>query len=176
MYQDWKFFSCAIKDLCKGVEFFKETDPIQLHFSLTKAAEIKRKPCEGLSKKFLSDEIIEKAYQKMLDFTISQKILLVVSILNAFSPFGKKTPICTNSHCFQLFLGRNFIVWKNDENATEGICLKKSPIKAIKAFFDMLALQILVLRKWNKIKKEYITAAPKLTSIEFWEHYLKLKE
>jgi len=176
MYNDWDFFSFAIKDLCKGAKFFQEADPIQLHFSLMKSAETKRKTCEGLPRRFLSEERIEKTYQKMQDFTISQKILLMCSILNAFSPLGKWAPICTNNLCFQSLLGHNFIVWKNTENATEGIRLKKSPIKAIKAFVNMLALQILIMRKWNKIKKEYIAVAPELTSIDFWEHYLKLKK
>ncbi|PWJ66364.1 Glycosyltransferase, GT2 family [Fibrobacter sp. UWB15] len=176
MYNDWDFFSFAIKDLCKGAKFFQEADPIQLHFSLMKSAETKRKTCEGLPRRFLSEERIEKTYPKMQDFTISQKILLMCSILNAFSPLGKWAPICTNNLCFQSLLGHNFIVWKNTENATEGIRLKKSPIKAIKAFVNMLALQILIMRKWNKIKKEYIAVAPELTSIDFWEHYLKLKK
>ena len=176
MYNDWDFFSFAIKDLCKGAKFFQEADPIQLHFSLMKSAETKRKICEGLPRRFLSEERIEKTYQKMQDFTISQKILLMCSILNAFSPLGKWAPICANNLCFQSLLGHNFIVWKNAENTTEGICLKKSPIKAVRSFFDMLALQLLIVRKWNKIKKEFIAAASELTSIEFWEHYLKLKE
>ena len=176
MYNDWDFFSFAIKDLCKGASFFQKTNPMQLHFSLTKSAEVKRKTCEGMPMSFLSEDRIEKAYKKMQDFTISQKILLVFSFLNAFFPLGKRAPICTNNLCFQSLLGHNFIVWKNTENATEGICLKKSPIKAVRAFFDMLALQLLIVRKWNKIKKEFIAAAPELTSLEFWEHYLKLKE
>jgi hypothetical protein len=140
------------------------------------SAETKRKTCEGLLRRFLSEERIEKTYQRMQDFTISQKILLMCSILNAFSPLGKWAPICANNLCFQSFLGHNFIVWKHNENSDEGICFKKSPIKAVKAFFDMLALQLLIIRKWNKIKKEYITAAPELTSIDFWEKYLKLKK
>lgn len=175
MYNDWEFFSFAMRDLCKGASFFQKINPMQLHFSLTKSAEVKRKACKGLPTSCRSEDRIEKTYQKMQDFTISQKILLAFSILNAFFPLGKRAPICTNNLCFQSLLGHNFIVWKNTENATEGICLKKSPIKAIKAFVNMLALQILIMRKWDKIKKEYIAVAPELTSIEFWKKYLKLK-
>ncbi|WP_458449401.1 hypothetical protein [Fibrobacter sp.] len=175
MYLDWGIFSLAIRDLCKGAVAFQQIDPIQLHTNLAKKSVTKKCRCDEIEKDFLSEKEIETIYKRMEAFSFSQKILLIVSILNSLIPFGRRAPICINNLCFQSFWKRNLIVWKHNENSDEGICLRKSPIKATKAFIDMFELQLLVLRKWNKIKKEYIAAAPRLTSIEFWEHYLKLK-
>lgn len=175
MYIDWEIFSLAIKDLCKGGIFFQQIDPIQLHSNLAKKAVIKKCSCDEIEKDLKSEKEIESIYKKTESFFFLQKLLLIRAVLNAFTPWGCHTPICINNLCFQSFLKRNFVVWKCNENSDEGICLKKSPIKAVRAFFDMLALQLLIIRKWNKIKKEFIAAASELTSIEFWKKYLKLK-
>lgn len=175
MYLDWNIFSLSIKDLCKGAVAFRQIDPIQLHSSLAKKTVIEKRDCNGIKKDFFSDKEIDAIYKKMEGFSFSQKVLLIISILNAFVPVGSRTPICINNLCFQSFWKRRFIVWKCNENSDEGVCLKKSPIKALRAFFDMLALQLLIIRKWNRVKKEYIAAVSELTSIEFWKKYLKLK-
>lgn len=176
MYQDWALFSLAIKDVCNGPTFLKQTNPVQLHKKITENFHIKKIDCKNITKDFLPIPKIEEINKKMEYFSFSQKIFFIISILNAFIPFGRCNPVCVNNLCFQSFWKRNYIVWKYSENSDEAICLRKSPTKAVKAFFDMLALQLLIIRKWNKIKKEYITAAPELTSIDFWEKYLKLKK
>lgn len=174
MYLDWKIFTLAIKELCKGAENFKKINPIQQHSMLNGISKTDKTLCKNLTKRFLSDEDIESAYKKMEKFSFSQKILLTFSILNSFIPFGKNSPICVNNLCYQNFIGHNFIIWRHNKVTEEGLCLKKSPLKALNCLFDLLALWVLIALKWNKIRKEFSNAAPELSSIEFWNSYLKL--
>ncbi len=176
MYIDWKMFVLAIKDLCKGANAFQQINPPQLHESLATIANIEKVKCNGLRMNFLSEKKIKEIYKKMENFSFSQKVLLIFSIINSFIPLGKTSPICINNLCFQSFWGHNHIVWKYSENIEEGVRLKKSLAKAIKALVDMFILQVLIIWKWNSVRKGFRAAVPELTSMEFWEHYLKLKE
>ena len=172
-YIEWDIYAKAIKDLCKGANYLKKINPLQLQKELSSFGYKKENIPSNAKKIFLSDEAINEKIIFCKKKNFKRKIQLLCGIINAFLPFGKQQTLCINKKIIEFFIMNNSIFLYN-QDTKDGYYLKKRIYKSIIAFIECGKLFILTFFRWKKIQKEFKKSYNLLTSIDFWEKYLQI--
>lgn len=151
----------AIEDFCKGIDYFKTIEPLELNNTLLK-----------VNKKWLdADEKIKQKITKPYPAEISRKALMK----SYFMPHKKKRVVmdCNISDAYPSGI-RELVIYNP---TTDKYCIyEKSFVKMLKAKYECKKAKKLIDKKILDVSFEWKDRLREVTSLDYWNNYLGLEK
>lgn len=172
-YEDADLVLRAVEDFCKGVDFLKETEPVELHQDILshgypwsdQKATLDR--CKPGWQQEQTDK--ERVYER--ESLHLRKMLL---LNGCFLP-GKKEQVCypIGIHPNSLFRVKKVLYY--DPETGMGFETQRNYRKIVRVLTKMHRVNRLLRKGYEDAALNYRKRYPEITNIEFWKRYLEMK-
>lgn len=169
-YEDQNLILRGVEDYCKGVDFFKQQDPVLLHSEIMKMG-YRQDDVSSL----LEECHVETYYKKPTEdelytpqsFSTKQKLTL-----NGWLLPGKKgcIPIAMGAHPKFWYRCKKALLFDPDTN--KGFLVKKSYSQLFITLARCMKARRLMDQNYDRVVDDFQKHAHELTTKEFWEKYL----
>ncbi|MCI9419973.1 MAG: glycosyltransferase family 2 protein [Eubacterium sp.] len=169
-YEDQNLILRGVEDFCKGVNFLKEQDPVQLHGEIMKMGYQPEDVSSLLAECHVEtyyEKPTEDEFYRPLSFSTKQKLTL-----NGWLLPGKKDciPIAMGAHPRFWYRCKKALLFDPDSN--KGVLVKRSYSQLFVTLARCMRARRLIQKNYDRVVDDFQKHAGELMTKEFWEKYL----